>query len=231
MTRYTRRELLAAGVALSEKSLQSAQSHPLVLESARWILVLSENGAVKRFTHKPTGLVLIEAGDDTPAYELTTPAGVENSAGAAIRMEPLAIDRGKGLRFVSEHNRKIVTMDVIEARAHGGVEFRVRIRNAGDLPITAIKYPILFAPAQLGASAEDDAILLPFLDGGVVDNPAREFKTTPGAHQTYPGRASCQVVAYYDKTAGRQSRSWMDVVCAFSKLYGATKRLRSRVFI
>ena len=196
----SRRDLLNAGLALvGTRGVPVAAAAPgLVLESERWKLELTGQGAVARFIHKPTGQLLLAAGATTQAYSLQTAGATEYSSSAAVTFEAIP----NGFRFHYKASARTVTTEIIRAAEHGGVEFRMGIENRGGPPVIAARFPILIAPAKLGESAEDDVILLPLLDGGIVENPSKSFDTRSSAHHTYPGKAACQLTAFYDPTAG-----------------------------
>ena len=80
----------------------------------------------------------------------------------------------------------------------------MRLENRTKSPVTKIRYPILTAPAKLGDSSQDDVLLLPTVDGGIVEDPLTNFgpKSQRPSYHPYPGPASCQVVAFYDKRGG-----------------------------
>jgi hypothetical protein len=195
----SRRDLLNAGLALAgARGIPVAAASGLVLESDRWKLELTAQGVVARFIHKPSGQLLLLAAPTTAAYSLQTADGTEYPSSNAVSSEPIP----NGFRFHYKMPARTVTTEIVHAIEHGGVEFRIRIENRGGPPVTAIRFPILIAPAKLGESAEDDVILLPVLEGGIVENPAKSFGSRRSAHHTYPGPASCQVTAFYDPTAG-----------------------------
>jgi hypothetical protein len=186
-------------MAQSSSKLKRAAA-ALVLESERWKLELTKEGAIARFIHKPSGLLLLAGKDNEPAYELQTSGGTESNASADVSSEPIS----RGFRFRYKTPGRIVTAEIVHASGHGGIEFRARVENqSGGAPVIAVRYPILTAPPKLGESSEDDVILLPALDGGIVEDPVKNFGgQRRSSHYTYPGLASCQVVAFYDKTAG-----------------------------
>ena len=173
--------MLTAGSVLPSAarlaSAQGARSNDLKLESERWTLELTEHGAVRRLTHKPSGTVLLEAGPHTPAYELassgrlegpganlsgfvtltaTKSGRLESNLAAKVHSEPLSTPRGKGYRFTCKHEEKTVVWEVVLAREHGGIEFRIRVRHSGKEPVGAIRFPCLIAPPKLGATGADN---------------------------------------------------------------------------
>lgn len=199
----SRRGVLIGGLAGAiPPPAPSREAEALLLESERWRIEFSPSGAVSRFIHVPSGAVLLESPPQTPAYEVRTPAGVDDNRGAEFRFERVGRNSRQGLRFRWDKAGKVVAAEVTHSTEHGGLEFRVRVENRTATPITAIRYPVLVAPLVLGQSPEDDVILLPQLDGGIVEKPAERFGRTQTAHSTYPGPACCQITAFYDATAG-----------------------------
>ncbi len=216
----------ANAVVLSASAIGSAQTKTppqLNLESERWTLELTPHGAVRRLTHKPSGTVLLESEPDTPAYELAASGRLEGPGAALsgfavvtaaksgrlesdipaqVRYEPVSSANGKGYRFTSEHGGKTVIWEVILAAGHGGIEFRIRLRNRGRDPVGAIRFPVLIAPSKLGETGHDDVILVPALDGGIIEDPGRQMEKAPNALSSYPGLASSQLVSYYGRNAG-----------------------------
>ena len=201
--KISRRRILTGTLAPAGLSLSCSRAAGPAWESDRWRLEVTAHGAITKFAHKPSGVVLLQGAPDAPAWEIRGPWGTETSAGAEVSRDTITTAAGKGLRFRYQKSGRTVVTEVVHAVKHGGVEFRISIEGRGDDPVTMVRYPILTAPRALGERPEEDVILLPHFDGGIVENPSKEFRDarTFGL-QTYPGPASCQVSAYYNSKAG-----------------------------
>lgn len=76
-----------------------------------------------------------------------------------------------------------------------------RIGIVADAPIrlSAVQFPNVAIPLPLSCIGDDDCLLLPVCDGYIIRNPA---KYTFDRALSYPGGASMQLMAAYDRDAG-----------------------------
>ena len=96
---------------------------------------------------------------------------------------------------------------------------RIAVRNDSGHALTSVRFPALAWPKQLGASPEQEFLVLPRNDGCLIQSPAT-IGWLPSA--PYPGSASMQFLAHYDDTAGLYAASY-DSRC-FTKSFGVEKR-------
>ncbi|MFQ6131607.1 MAG: DUF6259 domain-containing protein [Armatimonadota bacterium] len=174
------------------------------LQGQSWQLELFRNGGVARFAHIPTGQVLLLGDSQAPVYEVTYQLdGVEHIQTSADARTVLYDPRGEGARFNFQHDSFQVVCTVGRDAQEDLATFSAEVVNGGEAAVTQIKYPVLHAPAALGESSQDDCILYPQCDGGLIEDPEEAF--TGGAssiRSTYPGPLSCQLMAHYDGRAG-----------------------------
>lgn len=187
---YTRRPALADGPKL---------------EGGSWRLELTKSGAVARFIHKPSGEHLLLGSADDPVYELIVRDDAKSrilTSADATGYRTERIRRTGATRWTYFHDDLEVVL-VVERTEDDLAALSISIVNRGDAAVTSATYPILRAPIRLGESSEDDVILLPAFDGGVVENPMKNVPAAGGGFTgAYPGPLSCQLLAYYDGTAG-----------------------------
>ena len=76
---------------------------------------------------------------------------------------------------------------------------RIEVRTGEPRTLASVRFPTVSIRLPLGDAGSDDAVLLPYCDGCVVTNPLAN-----GVNRTmqYPGQASMQLLAAFDKTAG-----------------------------
>lgn len=174
-----------------------------VIETESWQVRFSEKGAVGQVSHKPSQTSLTGGYELPPAYELTVRTGdttqtIPSTAATSVTSAGDAAKR----QFTFVHEDMTVVCTAARNLETGLLEFNLSVDNRGGGAITDVRYPILICPAKLGDRSEDDAVLYPKCDGGLIENPLEAMRTKRALNQTYPGPLSCQLMAYYDPTAG-----------------------------
>lgn len=81
----------------------------------------------------------------------------------------------------------------------GSIRFNLSVRNDTKLAVRRILFPRICWSARLGDQISDDRLLLPFSDGQLLSAPGR---ANGFGEADYPGLASVQFAAYYDRQAG-----------------------------
>ncbi len=76
---------------------------------------------------------------------------------------------------------------------------RIQIRLDEPRKLASVRFPTVALPLPLGDIGSDDAVLLPYCDGCVVTDP---LANGINRKMQYPGPASMQILAAFDKTAG-----------------------------
>jgi hypothetical protein len=175
----------------------------ITIESDDWSAQLTEAGALASLVHKPSGQRLVTGAAEDAVYEITL-VGDDGTRTVTSHDADDVTSTGDGTErtFTHSHGPMRVTCTVGKTN-DGFLAFTAEVTNPGQEAVTAIRYPILRTPIQLGEASEDDAILLPAFDGGIVENPKVAVPAGGGGYEgAYPGPLSCQVMAYYDETAG-----------------------------
>jgi len=165
------------------------------------VLTFTRGNAVGHLRHAPSGQLLVGGFTLPPAYAITLLEGgreriVTSSDGRLTLAGGGSADRAT----VLEHPEMDVCC-VVEGKDDGLLRFGITVKNRSKAAVTAVKYPILRCPARLGESADDDAVLYPRCDGGLIERPFNVMQRG-GLEDMYPGPLSCQLMAYYDATAG-----------------------------
>ena len=196
----TMQERLSIPSHLLLLSILAGASSASALESATTRLRLDPaNGSIVSIVDKPSGRDF--AAKPAPLYEL-------NFAGPELRLTSLD---AVGVT-VKEDDRGLV----VEAPRHGetavhvtctfrpldGSPFilgRIEIRLDEPRKLASVRFPTVNLSLPLGDAGNDDAVLLPYCDGCVVTNP---LVNGVNRKLQYPGSASMQLFAAFDKTAG-----------------------------
>ena len=172
-----------------------------VLRTPDFALTFTKGGAIGQWRHLPSGQLLAGGFESPPAYVITLlEDGRERTIVSSEGQIKLAGGGSTDHAFVFEHPELDVCC-VADCRKDGLLRLHISVKNRGKAAVTAIRYPVLRCPARLGRSANDDAVLYPRCDGGLIEDPI-EAMQGEGVGDTYPGPLSCQVMAYYDKIAG-----------------------------
>ncbi len=181
----------------------------LETDTTRMSFDSARNGAIVSLVDKARGQEFVEAKGGPLLYELQL-FDQSNPMGAPIRLsEADALDV-----TVTKEGQSVVVKVPRHKNSPIGVECRFRtepgssliyarisVDNQSDAPLSGVQFPALSCPRQLGDTAEDDFLLLPRCDGSLVHSPTKENEKAVPMSQ-YPGIASMQVMALYDKTAG-----------------------------
>ncbi len=176
----------------------------ILIESDDWSATFTEQGALARFVQTPGDVDLAMAAAGDPIYQITL-VGDAGERALTVQDGPdvsVAEREDGGREFRYDHGDVILTCTVAP-REDGLLAFAASASASGEEAITAIRYPILRAPIQLGDGPDDDAILLPAFDGGICEAPKLSLAARGGGFTAlYPGPASCQLMAYYQPTSG-----------------------------
>ena len=180
----------------------SADTGGPVLTNGRCEIAFTANGAVARIRDTRSGRVLVGGMVQAPAFECELREGEETSVRSSAEAEKVELSEADGgLTCTYTYPDMIVTTTVSSVPSTCLFRCSVAIENRGSAAITSVRYPVLHAPAKLGEDSADDVFLYPRCDGGIVEDPARRFGHR-GPNDTCPGPLSCQVMAFYDRTAG-----------------------------
>jgi hypothetical protein len=76
---------------------------------------------------------------------------------------------------------------------------RIAVRAAAPVRLATVQFPLVTLQLPFAGTGEDDRLLWPLCDGGMLCNPS---KNSPNRELRYPGGASLQMMAALDPTAG-----------------------------
>jgi hypothetical protein len=164
-------------------------------------LGLGADGAVVSLRHTPSGVDLVGPAAATPAFLLGLRRGGETMTRSSREAAEITPRDGAPAAYAAEYPDMTVRFSYEPAARRGLFDCRIAIDNRGDWAIETVTFPVLDCPDTLGATSEDDRLLYPRFDGGLVENP-RLAMVAAGATGLYPGLLSCQVMSLFDPAAG-----------------------------
>jgi hypothetical protein len=77
----------------------------------------------------------------------------------------------------------------------------IGLANNTGRKVSSVRFPIVTGAPAIG-SPDDDFIVLPYLPGALIENPAKNWRVGQSVALPYPGMLSAQFIAYQDRTAG-----------------------------
>lgn len=194
----------------------------LVLGSTSPGQIALENAALRMVVGRTKGPAIVSLVHKGSGRELAAPAGAKNlfaivlanpdgatetiessqARQTALRLEP----DGDGRRLVIEcHDFAAGDLRVeVVARCRPGdplLRWSVRLENRTGRRAVAVRSPMIAATPAIGQPG-DDFLVLPYLPGTLVENPAQEWRPGMSLSLDYPGSLSAQFLAYQDRTAG-----------------------------
>lgn len=163
---------------------------------------LSDTGCVVAVRDSRTAQVLIQPLREEPAFRLRTRHGTDMSELTSADASRISHTRtGDRVSYVAELADMTVRYTYEPHGRDGLLACRIRVENRGHGAAIEVDFPVVACRGRLGESSEDDRLLYPLHDGGMVVDP---YKTMMGRtlRSTYPGPLSCQVMAFYDPDGG-----------------------------
>ena len=163
---------------------------------------LSDAGCVVAVHDSRTAHALIQPLQERPAFRLRVRRGADMSELTSSDASKISHTRtGDRVSYVAELPDMTVRYTYEPHGRDGLLACRIRVENRGDGAVTEVDFPLVACRGKLGDSSEDDRLLYPLHDGGMVVDP---YRTMLGRtlRSTYPGPLSCQVMAYYDPDGG-----------------------------
>ncbi len=167
----------------------------------------AKNGAIVSLVDKARGQEFVEAKGGPLLYELQLFDPANPSAPPVLLSEKDALDatvtkEGQSVVVkVPRHKNSPIGVEC-RFRTEAGSSFiyaRISVNNQSGSSLAGVQFPALSCPRQLGSTAEDDFLAYPRCDGQLVQSPA-SVESIPDIQ--YPGPASMQFIALYDKDAG-----------------------------
>ena len=187
------------------------------------VLSLGAGGEVLSLRHAPSGADVVGGVGAAPAFLLGLRRGgdvLTRSPTDAVRTT--MTDGERGVSFVAELPDMAVRFSYEPSARVGLFDCRIAVENRSDWAIETVTFPVLDCPDMLGAESKDDRLLFPRFDGGLVENP-RQAMLRAGVSSLYPGSASCQLMSFFDPSAG--------VYAACHDATGEAKRLNAKLML
>jgi hypothetical protein len=182
--------LLAAGVAPAA-----------TLENDRLRIVFDDAHArMTSFVDKATGRDFLHR-ETSGLYALTFLDSTRTRVRLTGQDAPASVTvHGQTVVVTSTHADRNIAVRVDCRLSGAALECGIAVRNRSPLELLSVQFPAVEFPVRLGENAEDDRVLVPRCDGGVIENPEANLRGSSVSN--YPGTASVQMMAFYDATAG-----------------------------
>jgi len=82
------------------------------------------------------------------------------------------------------------------------IRWKCQMQNSSKEAVTLIEFPRANCTVQLGASADDDGVVYPNLEGALLTNPSKNMTERGGVAGIYPGPVSAQFMYFFDPASG-----------------------------
>ncbi|MFQ5644309.1 MAG: DUF6259 domain-containing protein [Thiogranum sp.] len=217
----------SGGIVSNAMSLQPDVS----LASASLILDFSAlplGGGITQITDVATGRAFVDTTVAEPLYELTVKDSVATDLkstlssrdASSISYNLSTTGSEQVLTVTADHCGEFIVTATATLPAAGAARFAIDVNNTGTRVAQSVRYPIVAATAALGSTPDDDAIIIPYLEGYLLRNPAAEAATTSYRDLNYPGRMTLQMTGFYDAEAGAGLYLAMDDSAGYKKRFG-----------
>jgi len=164
------------------------------------LCVDAEKGLLVSLRDKQTGREFV-LHSEAPLYELSLAApDLRITSRDAVHIEVQSLPDEVRIYAPTHKQAPVAVTCTFRARKDSPfILARIVVKSDEPRLLSAIRFPILRVPLPLGETGEDDAVLLPNCDGCIVCDPLKNglYRALP-----YPGAASMQFMALYDKRAG-----------------------------
>lgn len=181
---------------------QSGAVDRLVLQSPSCRLGLdAASGRIVALSDPATGRDFVAGAAPAPLYALQL-MGLEKPLTASDAASVQVERDGLGLVIRYTHRQPADLQVTCRLRPDGGASAilgRISVASSSEFRLAAVRFPTFALRVPLSGSGQDDALLLPYCDGCLVQNP---LKHAADRQLVYPGAASMQFVAALDKTGG-----------------------------
>jgi len=203
--------------------------HDLSLGNSRLEIALSgeAKGGLRALVDKATGRNFIAAAP-RPLYRLVLaerfgePVEVTSLDAESVTVESASSPQEQTLtlRYGPHAGLDLrVTCRVSLAADSALSRWRIAIENKTQYGVRAIQYPLVFCPAVLGESDEDDCYVRGIWGGAIMQRPntrtlgPRQPTKDWYPNRQYPGIVAAQMQLYYDATAGLYMATYDDAGC------------------
>jgi hypothetical protein len=163
-----------------------------------------------RLVHKASGQVLVERPALKSLFSLAL--GKSDGSNETIDAERAShssarVDKAAGAERLVLRYENFPGLDLaVEVTAACEADspltlWSIAVENRTRRALRSVRFPQLVAVPTIGQGT-DDCLVLPFLPGTLVRNPAENWHTGQSVSLLYPGSLSAQFLAYQDRTAG-----------------------------
>ena len=178
----------------------------VVLVQGSMVLALDRtNGALAHIIHRPSGQDFLSTTEQRPLFTIrlsrAKPVREQEVSAADFRKVSIA-RRGKDawqLIYTDHPTLPLAAQVIIKSGADNLAHFSLVLSNRSDWAATRIQFPDMVWTPTLGKAAEDDRLILPWMDGAILPRPGA---TWMNRSMLYPGPAFTQFTAYYDASCG-----------------------------
>ncbi len=188
------------------------QPAPVALENGVLRLEIASSPVphIARLVHKASGQVLVNAPTLKSLFSLVLakPDGssetvdAERAGQSSARLEPTTGGKQLRLRYENFPGLDLAVEVWAKCEADGPLTlWSIAVENRTKRALRSVRFPQVLAVPTIGQSA-DDCLVLPYMPGTLVRNPAENWRTGQSVSLPYPGNLSAQFLAYQDRTAG-----------------------------
>jgi len=183
----------------------------IILENAflRLDIAPLQHGQLTDFLDKQSGCHLLASTGAMPVYAIdcqqgTTVKTLTATTAQFVTSHLTMTSTARTVSLIFHHPSPDLTVTCAFSLGTNATEIacELSVTSAQEFVLRAIRFPGCVLPLPLGASVGDDRLLLPFMDGIVLQSPATNMSTTMQAVCDYPGTASMQMIADYATAAG-----------------------------
>ena len=204
--------LLTAAFLSAAPSATAADSELLTLENAVLRLELRQKPVpgIERLIHKPSNTAVVSGPQNRDLFQiiLEESAGKQKtvSAGSARQSSAEIAKQSDGDVLVmrwSDFPETDLSVEVT-VRCETGQPltlWTIKVDNRTTKPISAVRFPRVATPLQIGEPT-DDVLILPALPGVQINDPAESWSVGKMVKLDYPGALSAQFLAWQDQSAG-----------------------------
>jgi hypothetical protein len=188
------------------------QPAPVTLENGVLRLEIASSPVphIARLVHKASGQTLVNEPKLKSLFSLALgkPDGssetidAERAAQSSARVAETS--GGKQLRLRYEKFPGLDLAVEVSAKCEAGgplTLWSIAVENRTGRALRSVRFPQILAVPTIGQAA-DDCLVLPYMPGTLVRNPAENWRTGQSVSLPSPGSLSAQFLAYQDRTAG-----------------------------
>lgn len=189
----------------------AVEDAPLHLETTTAEIQIARSPApyVARLVHKASGTVVVAEPGDKNLFVLVLDKDgrrqyVQSSTAKQSNAVVEAIDGGtKAVLRFAQLGEPDLSAEVsgVCRQDEPLSQWSIRVHGTPGCRIVAVQFPIITAVPAIG-SPDDDFLVLPYLPGTLIENPAKNWNVGQSVTLQFPADQSAQFLAYQDRIAG-----------------------------